>query len=141
MTLGGPVAVMKGGVLQQLGTPDEIYSRPPDTYLVRFINPPTMNSIAGCARKTGATGIFGIKNADLTLHCPVATDALLGVRPERIALVEESPWRNEVTVVEPTGADTFVVVKTDACDVTVRTSPQMQARPGDAVGLEFSLCR
>ena len=77
----------------------------------------------------------------MALHCPVTTDALLGVRPEHIALVEESPWRGEVTVVEPTGADTFVVVKTDAGDVTVRTSPQTQARPGDAVGLEIQAAR
>ena len=88
-----------------------------------------------------ARGIFGIHNADLALHCPVTTDALLGVRPEHIALVQESPWRSEVTVVEPTGVDTFVVVKTDAGDVTVRTSPQTQARPGDAVGLEIQVAR
>ena len=100
-----------------------------------------MNLIAGCARNTGAAGIFGIKNADLALNCLFTNDALLGVRPEHIALVQESPWRGEVTVVEPTGADTFVVVKTDAGDVTVRTSPQMQARPGDLVGLEIQAAR
>ena len=88
-----------------------------------------------------ARGIFGIHNADLALHCPITTDALLGVRPEHIALVQESPWRGEVTVVEPTGADTFVVVKTDAGDVTVRMSPQTQAWPGDAVGLEIQIAR
>ena len=63
------------------------------------------------------------------------------MRPEHIALVEESPWRGEVTVVEPTRADTFVVVKTDAGDVTMRTSPQTQARSGDAVGLEIQPAR
>lgn len=100
-----------------------------------------MNLIAGCARNTGATGLFFIEGADLPLNFPVTTDALLGVRPEHIALVDESPWRGKVTVVEPTGADTFVVVKTDAGDVTVRTSPQTQARPGDAVGLEIQTAR
>ena len=141
MTLGSRIAVMKDGVLQQLGTPDDIYSRPANTYVASFIGSPTMNLIAGCARNTGATGIFCINNADLPLHCPVTTDALLGVRPEHIALVQTSPWRGEVTVVEPTGADTFVVVKTDAGDVTVRISPQTQARPGDAVGLEIQPAR
>ncbi len=141
MTLGSRIAVMKDGVLQQLGTPDDIYSRPANTYVASFIGSPTMNLIAGCARNTGATGLFGIKNADLPLNCPVTTDALLGVRPEHIALVQESPWRGEVTVVEPTGADTFVVVKTDAGDVTVRMSPQTQVRPGDAVGLEIQAAR
>ena len=56
-------------------------------------------------------------------------------------LVEESPWRGEVTVVEPTGADTFVVVKTDAGDVTVRTSPQTLAAVADVMGLEIQPAR
>ena len=115
--------------------------RPANTYVAGFIGSPTMNLIAGYARNTGATSTFGIQGADLPLHCPATTDALLGVRPEHLALVHESPWRGEVTVVEPTGADTFVVVKTDAGDVTVRTSPQTQARPGDAVGLEIQAAR
>ena len=100
-----------------------------------------MNLIASYAGNTGATGIFSIKNADLPLQCQVTADALLGVRPEHIALVPESPWRGEISVVEPTGADTFVVVKTDAGDVTVRTSPQSQIRPGDPVGLEIQSAR
>ena len=63
------------------------------------------------------------------------------MRPEHIALVQESPWRGEVTVVEPTGADTFVVVKTDAGDVTVRTSPQTLAAVADVMGLEIQPAR
>jgi multiple sugar transport system ATP-binding protein len=141
MTLGSRIAVMKDGVLQQLGTPDDIYSRPANTYVAGFIGSPTMNLIAGRAVNTSAAAGFGIKNAVLPLQCPVATDALLGVRPEHITLTADAPWRGEVSVVEPTGADTFVVIKTDAGDVTVRTSPQTQARPGDAVGLEIQAAR
>ena len=141
MTLGSRIAVMKDGVLQQLGTPDDIYSRPANTYVAGFIGSPTMNLIAGCARNMGAGGMFCIKNADLPLHCPTSADALLGVRPEHIALSNDAPWRGVISVVEPTGADTFVVVKTDAGNVTVRTAPHMQSRPGDAVGLEVQAAR
>ena len=52
-------------------------------------------------------------------------------------MTENASWRGEISVVEPTGADTFVVIKTEAGDVTVRTSPQTQAAPGDSVGLEI----
>ncbi len=141
MTLGSRIAVMKDGVLQQLGTPDDIYSRPANTYVAGFIGSPTMNLIAGCARNMDAEGMFCIENANLPLHCPVGADALLGVRPEHIALSTDSPWRGVISVVEPTGADTFVVVKTEAGNITVRTSPQMQTRPGDAVGLEVQAAR
>ncbi len=138
MTLGSRIAVMKDGVLQQLGTPDDIYSRPANTYVASFIGSPTMNMIAGSARQSGATGLFDIKEASLPLAGPAGGQALLGVRPEHISFSDDAPWRGEVSVVEPTGADTFVVVKTAAGDITVRTSPQTQAKPGDAVGLRIS---
>ncbi|MEO6322607.1 MAG: ABC transporter ATP-binding protein, partial [Polaromonas sp.] len=137
MTLGSRIAVMKDGVLQQLGTPDDIYNRPANTYVASFIGSPTMNLIAGHAQSTGATGQFGIEGALLPLACPsAAPGTLLGLRPEHIEFVGEAPWRGKVSVVEPTGADTYVVVKTAAGDVTVRTSPQTAVRPGDAVGLQ-----
>ena len=65
-------------------------------------------------------------------------DTLLGLRPEHIALVDASPWRGEVSVVEPTGADTYVVVKTASGLVTVRTAPQVNVKPGDTVGLHVA---
>ncbi|MGE0349561.1 ABC transporter ATP-binding protein [Hydrogenophaga sp.] len=137
MTLGSRIAVMKGGVLQQLGTPDEIYNRPANTYVATFIGSPTMNLIEGEAVAAAGRG-FCVAGADLPLACPGAprAKALMGVRPEHITLADGAPWRGEVSVVEPTGADTYVVVKTAAGDVTVRTAPQLRVAPGERVGLE-----
>jgi multiple sugar transport system ATP-binding protein len=59
----------------------------------------------------------------------------LGLRPEHLSFDDAAPWRGVVNLVEPTGADTFVVVDTAAGKVTVRTAPQTQVRPGDHVGL------
>ena len=137
MTLGSRIAVMKGGVLQQLGTPDDIYNRPANTYVATFIGSPTMNLIAGKAIQASAGACFGIKNADLPLACPTPAGAatLLGLRPEHLRFDDAAPWRGVVSVVEPTGADTYVVVATEAGDVTVRVPPQLGVRPGDRVGL------
>jgi multiple sugar transport system ATP-binding protein len=133
MTLGSRIAVMKDGVLQQLGTPDDIYSRPANTYVASFIGSPTMNMVQGQA--LGPVG-FEIAGACLPLTAPVAGPAQLGLRPEHIALADDAPWRGQVSIVEPTGADTFVVVSTVAGDVTVRTSAQARVSPGDQVGLQ-----
>ena len=133
MTLGSRIAVMKDGLLQQLGTPDDIYSRPANTYVASFIGSPTMNMVQGQA--AGPAG-FEIAGACLPLTAPVAGPAQLGLRPEHIALTDDAPWRGVVSIVEPTGADTFVVVKTAAGDVTVRTSAQARVSPGDQVGLQ-----
>ena len=130
MTLGSRIAIMKSGVLQQLGTPDEVYNRPANVFVAGFIGSPTMNLLAG--RRAGEG--FAISGALLPLQCP-AMQAQLGLRPEHLALVSDSPWRGEVSVVEPTGADTYVVVRTEAGDVTVRCSPQSHIETGAIVGL------
>jgi multiple sugar transport system ATP-binding protein len=127
---------MKGGVLQQLGTPDEIYNRPANTYVATFIGSPTMNLIEGRAMDAGQ---FSIAGTQLRLNA-LGNDnkvTLLGLRPEHIRLSDAAPWRGTVNLVEPTGADTYVVVDTAAGKVTVRAAPQIQVRPGDAVGLEI----
>ncbi|MDQ1258282.1 MAG: multiple sugar transport system ATP-binding protein [Pseudomonadota bacterium] len=134
MTLGSRIAVMKGGVVQQLGTPDDIYHRPANTYVATFIGSPTMNLLRGAA--TG--GQFGIQGAALDLAPPAAPSAaelMLGVRPEHLLLQDSAPWRGRVSVVEPTGPDTYVVVDTAAGAVTLRTDAQTRVRPGDKVGL------
>ena len=136
MTLGSRIAVMKGGVLQQLGTPDEIYNRPANTYVATFIGSPTMNLIEGRAE----AGQFVMTGASLAITPAVAQGqpVVLGLRPEHIRLSDQATsWRGVVYLVEPTGADTYVVVDTPAGKVTVRSAPQTQVRPGDAVGLEI----
>ncbi len=135
MTLGSRIAVMKGGVLQQLGTPDEIYNRPANTYVATFIGSPTMNLIEG--RVSANSAAFDIAGAQLALTAPThaGSTTQLGLRPEHLSFDDAAPWRGVVNLVEPTGADTFVVVDTAAGKVTVRTAPQTQVRPGDHVGL------
>ncbi len=138
MTLGSRIAVMKGGVLQQLGTPDEIYNRPANTYVATFIGSPTMNLVQGHAlQAANGDARFDITGAQLALTAPshAGHATLLGLRPEHLSFDDTSPWRGVVNLVEPTGADTFVVVDTAAGKVTVRTAPQTQVRPGDHVGL------
>lgn len=137
MTLGSRIAVMKGGVLQQLGTPHDIYNHPANTYVATFIGSPTMNIIAGKSIQTSAGVLFSINGFDLSLACPseLGVPTLMGLRPEHLSFDDAAPWRGEVSVVEPTGADTYVVVKTAAGNVTVRTAPQQAVKPGDRVGL------
>jgi multiple sugar transport system ATP-binding protein len=138
MTLGSRIAVMKDGILQQIGTPDDIYRRPANTYVAGFIGSPTMNFIAGNVSGTAAEGVFSFEGGSLTLPCPSQGPVTLGQRPEHIHFADESPWRGQVSLVEPTGADTYVVVKTGVGLVTVRTPPSTLVKVGDAVGLSVS---
>ncbi len=138
MTLGSRIAVMKDGILQQIGTPDEIYRLPANTYVAGFIGSPTMNFIAGSSSVAGATSQFSFEGGSLQLPCPVAGKVTLGQRPEHIHLADDAKWRGVVTLVEPTGADTYVVIKTGVGLVTVRTPPSTVVKVGDNVGMTVS---
>jgi multiple sugar transport system ATP-binding protein len=138
MTLGSRIAVMKDGVLQQIGTPDDIYSRPANTYVAGFIGSPTMNFIAGQRDSTRADAGFSFTGGRVSAVCPAAGAVTLGLRPEHIHLQADAPWRGEVALVEPTGADTFVVLKTEAGPITVRVAPQTPVQVGESIGLAVS---
>jgi multiple sugar transport system ATP-binding protein len=138
MTLGSRIAVMKDGILQQIGTPDDIYSRPANTYVAGFIGSPTMNMIAGRVETPGAQGKFAFAGGALSLPCPAGNEVTLGLRPEHVHPSADAPWRGEVVLVEPTGADTFIVIKTAVGLITARTAPHSSIKVGDKTGLEVS---
>ncbi|MDD2925615.1 ABC transporter ATP-binding protein [Rhodoferax sp.] len=138
MTLGSRIAVMKDGILQQIGTPDDIYRRPANSYVAGFIGSPTMNFIAGQASGTRDEAVFSFEGGALQLPCPATGAVTLGQRPEHIHLDPDAAWRGEVILVEPTGADTYVVVKTAAGLITVRTPPSTSVVMGEHVGLSVS---
>ena len=136
LTLGSRIAVMKGGVLQQLGTPAQVYNTPANTFVATFIGSPTMNLLQGSGTANG----FAVEGAVLPLTCPATAQdgkAQLGLRSEHLSLCDDAAWRGTVTLVEPTGADTYVVVKTGAGEMTVRCAPSLTAQPGDRVGLNL----
>lgn len=138
MTLGSRIAVMKDGVLQQIGTPDDIYRRPVNTYVAGFIGSPNMNFIDGQIELAGEHGRFVFAGGSLDLVCPSLGAVKLGQRPEHIHLSPEAPWRGEVVLVEPTGADTYVVVKTAVGLITVRVAPNTSYKVGEQTGLTVS---
>jgi multiple sugar transport system ATP-binding protein len=138
MTLGSRIAVMKDGILQQIGTPDDIYRRPANVYVAGFIGSPNMNFIPGKIEQAGENGKFVFAGGSLDLICPDAKDVTLGQRPEHIHINPDAPWRGEVVLVEPTGADTYVVVKTAVGLMTVRVAPNSTMKVGEQTGLSVS---
>jgi multiple sugar transport system ATP-binding protein len=138
MTLGSRIAVMKGGVLQQIGAPDDIYRRPVNVYVAGFIGSPTMNFIEGKVANTGGKPQFVFAGGALDIPCPNTPEAILGQRPEHIHLADDAPWKGEVVLVEPTGADTYVVVKTAVGLITVRAPANTKINIGDHTSMTVS---
>jgi multiple sugar transport system ATP-binding protein len=114
MTLADRIAVMKGGSIQQLGTPDEIYNHPETRYVADFIGSPSMNFLEGVVDggrfRAGDTS-FPMDRYDFS--GTASGQAWFGVRPEHVLVGEAAaglPVRTEVVteIVEPMGADTLV---------------------------------
>ena len=138
MTLGSRIAVMKDGVLQQIGTPDEIYRTPVNTYVAGFIGSPMMNFIDGVAESDGGQTKFFFSGGSLQVPAPTGRPVTLGQRPEHIHLDADAAWRGEVLLVEPTGADTYVVVKTAVGLITLRAPANTRLDIGEQVGMTVS---
>ena len=142
MTLATRIVVMKGGVVQQVGTPDEIYSRPANTYVAGFIGSPPMNLIPSQVQRLEGQIILKMKGGGgtpLSLRLPDASNAtavvdgqsvLVGIRPEAIGLPHEKIHSNsqklegDIDFVEPTGSDTYVSLKLSESIVIARCHPK-----------------
>jgi multiple sugar transport system ATP-binding protein len=120
MTMADKIVVLNGGIIEQVGSPLELYRSPANLFVAGFIGSPRMNFIhGGEAEKLGATTI--------------------GIRPEHLS-VSTSPrdgaWQGRVSVAEHLGADTFVHVNAGALgNINVRTGGEVSIGHGDVVYL------
>jgi multiple sugar transport system ATP-binding protein len=135
MTMGDRIAVMRDGVLQQVGTPREIYDRPANMFVAGFIGSPTMNFIPVNVEGTTATA------SGFAIELPAAggvRKAVLGIRPEAMTenLRDGQPVLDlKVEVAEILGADQFVYGNVGADAVSARVDPQLKVEPGDRIRL------
>ncbi|MBA3324937.1 MAG: ABC transporter ATP-binding protein [Rhodobacteraceae bacterium] len=109
MTLADRIVVMQGGAIQQIGTPDTIYSDPANTFVAGFIGAPPMNLIEG-AVSGDVFRAAGIEVQGVGVEGDRAIT--LGVRPEDCHVTQgEAHLRGQVYGVEPTGEATFLTLK------------------------------
>ena len=135
MTMGDRIAIMNAGILQQVGTPGEIYDHPANLFVAGFIGSPTMNFVPATT-ENGAAKASGFS---VRLPKPVsATSGTLGFRPEALTdrvADEASSMQMTVDVVERLGSDQFLYGKVGSDSVTARVDPRMKVDPGDTVKL------
>ncbi len=157
MTLGDKVAVMKDGIVQQFGTPQQIYNDPANQFVASFIGSPPMNFIPLRTRLhdgqcfgllESATGVAGQAHCELALGEVAELEGrelLLGVRPEQIQLAGADSTlpslTAEVEVVEPTGPDTLVFVSLNDTKVCCRVAPDAAPQAGARLQLQFDPAR
>jgi multiple sugar transport system ATP-binding protein len=150
MTMGDRIAVMRKGVLQQLGTPEELYDSPANLFVAEFIGSPPMNVLSatvvhGSALVVGSQRLT-LPAGTLDAYPQLAGDAVpvaLGLRPEslRDALDADPSWprlRADVELVETVPPEKLVHLRTDAepvvTDATVEIAKDMDAEELQSLG-------
>jgi multiple sugar transport system ATP-binding protein len=148
VTMADRIAVMNLGVLQQYGTPDEIFHRPVNTFVAGFVGSPAMNLLRGSYAAAGGAGVVrGADGWELPLSAANARRAaasrgevVAGIRHGQVALHREArpgtmPAR--IYTVEPTGDLTYVHLRLGEQLLVASTEPGFRANLDDPIWVEF----
>ena len=163
MTLGDRIAVMRDGVVQQFGSPQEIYDNPTNLYVAGFIGSPSMNFLRGklvadnglsfALEHHGVTTLLPVPETSATLRQWLGKEVILGIRPEHVTDADSARRASasadyhptevdcKVEITEPTGPDTLVFSWYNGTRMTCRTHPRANAVPGGDVRLAFDLSK
>ena len=132
ITLADRVVVMKQGVVQQVGTPTDIYDNPANTFVAGFIGSPAMNLLKG----TMKDGCFSGDNVEISGFSAADGPITLGFRAEDAA-VSPSVGSINATVytMELLGDATMIAVKAGGALVSVKANKDYRAKIGDQVSI------
>lgn len=142
MTLADRIVILRGGEIEQVGTPDDVYDRPASLFVGGFVGSPAMNFVRA-SRDGDCLVLAGGERMSLAAFGRstdrVGTDVLLGIRPEHFTARDDAPARlsGDVSLVEPLGADTLVHVAVADRTVTARVSPHFRPRIGERLNIGF----
>ncbi|MEO1637925.1 MAG: ABC transporter ATP-binding protein [Pseudomonadota bacterium] len=149
MTLADRIAIMKGGQIMQLSSPEEIYNKPRNLYVADFIGSPSMNFLDGQLEDGSfVTGDMIMPMAGYAFVAPQTADrpAVLGIRPEHVVtgeLVRNAPLQYQVDIdlVEPMGSDTLVYAKLGQHPFRIRMDGQAKVRAGETIPIGIDTSR
>ena len=146
MTLADRVVVMNGGVIEQVGPPQELYHRPRTRFVAGFIGSPAMNflpaTLDGAGLRLEDGQVLPLPDARATRYAGHDGAVLLGIRPEHMAEFARpgsAPLQIVVDVVEPMGMETMIHFRVAGTPTVARVAPETPAQPGAPLGLHLDM--
>lgn len=135
MTMADKIVVMRDGQIEQIGTPLDLYDFPANDFVASFIGSPAMNLLpgrfeGGKFHAENLTFPGGTRWADIP-----SQEAVYGVRPEHLRLSDEGQ-PVEVLVVEPTGSETEVVVRSGSTEFHCLFRERLSLKPGETIRVQ-----
>ena len=153
MTMGTRIVVMKDGVIQQVDTPANLYTKPDNVFVAGFIGSPQMNFVTATLSKENGSvyASFGdnkimIPNGKVTpeLEGYIGKEVIVGIRPEDIhddeAFISSRPeavCNANVEVTEMMGAETYLYLELAGEQFTARVNQRSTAKIGDTIKVAF----
>ncbi|MES3021909.1 MAG: ABC transporter ATP-binding protein [Pseudomonadota bacterium] len=143
LTLATRIVVMRGGVIQQIGAPAEVYERPANIFVAGFLGSPAMNFVAGTLAPGGAFASPAMSLA-LTQSDASVCDGrhvTLGIRPEHVLIDDGAALRGTVTLVEPMGNHQVVWFTSGAQLLSALVHDARVFAPGQQIGFAVDVAR
>jgi multiple sugar transport system ATP-binding protein len=150
MSMASRIAVIRKGVLQQLGTPDEIYNKPVNQFVADLVGDPPMNFFS--VRIAEEAGAARARNAAMYVDLDAPTwaqlrsvmsssDLLLGIRPAHVQVSEhdtpETPFPGKIFAIERVGRRTIIEARIDEHTLISKVPHAVELRIGDPVWVGF----
>ncbi|GGF13953.1 ABC transporter ATP-binding protein [Aliidongia dinghuensis] len=139
MTMADRIVVMHDGVVEQIGSPLELYDFPANQFVAGFIGSPAMNFLPGTLRRAAGTAWVDSAGGVRLPLPPIAggrdgQPVVYGIRPEHLTL-DAAGVAAAVSVVEPTGADTFVYAEIGGVPICATFDERHEFHPGEPIAL------
>ena len=146
MTLADRIVVMHDGIIEQIGTPLELFDKPGNLFVAQFIGSPSMNVLDGTLHRGDSGSYVDVKGKRWPVSgASAVADGLAvsyGVRPGDIAISGSSKGvAAKVIVVEPTGAETELLLQVGDSQLILVMHGRTDARPDDIVHLEIDVAK
>jgi multiple sugar transport system ATP-binding protein len=141
MSMADLIAVMNHGVIEQFGTPQDIYDRPASLFVADFIGSPAMNLIPFTGHLAPGSKMVRLNGASIEVpeveESSTESEFVLGARPEHITFDDGSRFRGEIFGMEYLGTTQIVTVKTVHGQIKARLPASVSLQRGETVGLSF----
>jgi len=141
MSMADKIAVMNNGLVEQFGTPREIYDRPLSTFVAEFIGSPPMNLLsfhAGLSKGRRTIKLSGATIPIPELRQSVApSDLYLGIRPEHVQFDDKARLKGRVVGTEYLGSTQIITLSTSHGTLKARLPASLAVREGESIGLRL----
>jgi multiple sugar transport system ATP-binding protein len=155
MTLADRIVILRSGVIEQIGTPSELYRSPSNMFVAGFIGSPAMNFLDARLEANG-DGLSVVPDSGVALKLPshlaqkygrhAGAKVVLGLRPEHLtnAWTEQdrgalAPLPLKVEIAEPLGADTLIFSRIGEREIVCRVTPEAGAATGANITLQANM--